>query len=429
MTARAAVAALLATLAAASAAPSIARADGDPASTVLVSQALFLPPDANASAQQGAQLRGLLRAAGQDGFPIRVAVIASDYDLGSVTALWRKPRTYVRYLRAELSHLHGAPLLAVMPDGLGFSWPGHPTQTEDRLLAGIPVQPGAGMIAAAQTAVHALAAAEGIRIAATSSGSAAPSRTGREALVALIAAVVAVLLAALAARPVLAARFRGRRRHGRRRRWAVPGLAALGCVAAGIPILVVGLLRHAPAASGTQLSGVGTPYTWGPGRRRAPAFRLTGENGRPVSLAAYRGRPVIITFVDPMCRDLCPLAAHVLDQVDRDLPPSQRPVILGVSVNVYGDSHADLRRDSRRWDLVPQWHWAIGPRRSLEAVWRAYHVGVSVSTTTMAGTTVHSVSHDEVAFLVDRSGYVRALYGWPYYPENVVAAVQRLGWS
>ena len=138
---------------------------------------------------------------------------------------------------------------------------------------------------------------------------------------------------------------------------------------------------------------------------------------------------MIVTFIDPLCRNLCPLAAHVLNQVDRDLPAARRPVILAVSVDVYADSRADLLEDYRRWHLVPQWHWAVGRPRQLETVWRRYHVGVSVKTKRLAGTTVHFVTHDEVAFIVDPAGYVRALYGWPYYPQNVEAALKGLSRS
>ena len=59
---RVAIAALLAVVVAAGAFASIARADGDPASDVLVSQTVFLPSDACVSAQQQAQLVGLLQA-------------------------------------------------------------------------------------------------------------------------------------------------------------------------------------------------------------------------------------------------------------------------------------------------------------------------------------------------------------------------------
>jgi hypothetical protein len=145
----------------------MARADGDPASDVLVARTLFLPSDAHASAAAQAQVQGLLRAAGHAGFPIQVAVIASGYDLGSVTALWHRPRVYARFLGVELSLVHRQPLLVVMPDGFGFSWPGHATAAAYRLLSRIPIgSGGAGLITATRTAVHALAAANGSAVAA-----------------------------------------------------------------------------------------------------------------------------------------------------------------------------------------------------------------------------------------------------------------------
>jgi cytochrome oxidase Cu insertion factor (SCO1/SenC/PrrC family) len=459
---RVVIAALLAVLVTAGAFASIARADGDPASDVLVSQTVFLPSDAGVSAQQQAQLVRLLRASAHAGFPVRVAVISSGYDLGSVTALWRKPRAYARFLGIELSLVHRQPLLVVMPDGFGFNWPGHSTASAYRLLSRISIGTGgAGVLVATRAAVRTLAAANSSTIgpadgsnttlASRATANAPGHRSGNDAI-AISAAALAALVVALAVGLVLRRRrarpaahsqpasrslpaapsepaISGRRSFPGGRRWAVPGLAVLCCAAAGAPILVVSLLRHNPTTSRSHLSALATPYTWREGRRRAPGFRLKGQNGRPVSLAAYRGRPVIVTFIDPLCRNLCPLAAHVLNQVDRDLPVAQRPVILAVSVDIYADSRADLLEDYRRWDLVPQWHWAVGAPRQLEAVWRRYRVGVSVKTKRIAGTTVHYVTHDEVAFIVDRAGYVRALYGWPYYAQNVEAALKRLSRS
>ena len=98
-----------------SAAP--ASADGDPASDVLALQTLFLPQDAAVAASQQAQLSALLTAAKRRGYPIRVAIIASASDLGSVTALWHQPQTYARFLGQEL--IYRGPLLVVMPNGYG----------------------------------------------------------------------------------------------------------------------------------------------------------------------------------------------------------------------------------------------------------------------------------------------------------------------
>jgi len=152
--------ALLAMLALGSAwAPTAARADGDPASDVLAAQPLFLPQDAAASPAQQAQLGAVLQAAARGGYPIRVALIASATDLGSVTALWNQPENYARFLGQELGLVYHGPLLVVMPSGFGLYNIPHPAAA-GRALTGGP-SPRAGIGAAAITAVHELAGAAG----------------------------------------------------------------------------------------------------------------------------------------------------------------------------------------------------------------------------------------------------------------------------
>ena len=46
-----------------------------------------------------------------------------------------------------------------------------------------------------------------------------------------------------------------------------------------------------------------------------------------------------------------------------------------------------------------------------------------MATKRIAGTTVHYITHDEVAYVIDSSGYVRALFGWPYYPQDVTTVL------
>ena len=96
-----------------------ARADGDPASDVLATQTLFLPQDAGLTASQQGELAGQLAAAGHAGYRLRVAVVASPTDLGSVTALWHQPQTYAHFLAEELSSVYHGALLVVMPNGYG----------------------------------------------------------------------------------------------------------------------------------------------------------------------------------------------------------------------------------------------------------------------------------------------------------------------
>jgi hypothetical protein len=106
-----------------------ARADGDPASDVLAAQPLFLAQDAGFTPTAQAQLAAELVATERAHHPLRVAIVAGRTDLGSVTALWRQPATYARFLDQELSSVYAGPLLVVMPDGVGAAGAG-----ADRLL-------------------------------------------------------------------------------------------------------------------------------------------------------------------------------------------------------------------------------------------------------------------------------------------------------
>jgi hypothetical protein len=140
-----------------------ALADGDPASDYLISQQTFLPFDAKIPAASSEQLAGLVRNANKNGYKIRVAVIATRYDLGAVTALWKQPKTYASFLAAEIAFFYRGPLLIVMPNGLGFHAPKGATKAGYRSIAGVRPAPGAsGLMTAAVSGVERLAAAHGV---------------------------------------------------------------------------------------------------------------------------------------------------------------------------------------------------------------------------------------------------------------------------
>ena len=98
---------------------------------------------------------------------------------------------------------------------------------------------------------------------------------------------------------------------------------------------------------------------------------------------------------------------------------SKRPAILAVSVNRWGDARGILREDIRRWRVSPDWRWAIGKFSTLRKVWQAYEIGVQDTPKTVAGITVHEISHTEAAFVIDPKGYQRALYLYPFRAVDV----------
>lgn len=209
-----------------------------------------------------------------------------------------------------------------------------------------------------------------------------------------------------------------------------PGVTAvaiglLGLVAVGVTIglLVSRAGSGGPAAPASAAPPAEPQVTWAAGARIAPDFRLSDQQGDPVSIARFRGRPVIVTFIDPLCRNLCPLEARILERAWGRLPAADRPAIVSVSVNQWGNARANLLQDVRKWGLRSDWHWAVGPGPALAKVWRAYQIGVQDVPKTVAGVTVHNIEHTEGSYFVDRSGHVRALLLYPFTVADVVRAV------
>jgi cytochrome oxidase Cu insertion factor (SCO1/SenC/PrrC family) len=206
--------------------------------------------------------------------------------------------------------------------------------------------------------------------------------------------------------------------------WFVWVAVLAAAVLAGI---VIGLIvtRHGATPSSSVVRGA-AQATWAAGAKRAPEFTLIDQSGHPVSIARFRGRPVIVTFIDPLCRNLCPLEAKVIDSVEATLQASDRPAVVAVSVDQWGDARRYLLEDDAKWKLGRDWHWAVGKPSALRRVWRAFEIAVLDAKKTVAGVTVHNVVHTEAAFLIDRHGYQRALYLFPFDAADVATTVRQL---
>jgi hypothetical protein len=194
--------------------PGSARADGDPASDVLYGQNVFLPQDAGMSSEQQAQLGALLQAAQRSGYHLKVALIASPADLGSVTPLWQQPRNYALFLGQELSLVYRGALLVIMPNGFGLYGRGGPVAAEQSALGGLHPPGARGLGTAALTAIQRLGAASGYRLAIPSAAVASGSSAGSSDALSWIAFAIGgalILLAwtaSLRARPVRLGRRR-----------------------------------------------------------------------------------------------------------------------------------------------------------------------------------------------------------------------------
>jgi hypothetical protein len=172
-----------------------ALADGDPASDYLLVNPVFVPPDDGIPPAYATQLTTVLADAKQRGYVIRVALIKTRYDMGSVTILYRKPKQYAHFLSQELHFVYKGRLLVVMPNGYGYARGGRlqPAQQAvvDRLTP--PGATGAELAASATRAVRALAAAAGVDVALPPLRGSTGTSATRDRLV--IGGVVLVVLA------------------------------------------------------------------------------------------------------------------------------------------------------------------------------------------------------------------------------------------
>ena len=138
-----------------------ARANGDPASDVLLSQDSFLPyaPEVQPALQSA--LEEVLEKARDAGFPMKVALVLSERDLGAYPQLFNNAQGYADLLTQNLGVLnpHGNKLkdphvLVVMPGGFGGNNLG---ERVNDALGTISIQTDAGSDGLAKAAVEAVA--------------------------------------------------------------------------------------------------------------------------------------------------------------------------------------------------------------------------------------------------------------------------------
>jgi hypothetical protein len=141
-------------------APAAARADGDPASDELPVEDVYLPVTPP-SADAAASLRQSVAAVFAGGDRLKVAVIGTLDDMGSVTQLMNQQQDYAKFLSIELSGFYVGPLLVAMPTGFGYYDGGRATTQAQSVLSGLSVNRSSidALVRSAAAAVDKLRAA------------------------------------------------------------------------------------------------------------------------------------------------------------------------------------------------------------------------------------------------------------------------------
>ena len=123
-------------------------------------------------------------------------------------------------------------------------------------------------------------------------------------------------------------------------------------------------LRSDGAAGAPALPALHGQASWPAGKLRAPRFTLRDQTGRLVSLAALRGPTVVVAFMDPLCKQECPIEGRGISLAERQVAPAKRPTVLIVSVNPTARP-ADAVKATHKWGITGNWHWLLGTHAQL----------------------------------------------------------------
>jgi cytochrome oxidase Cu insertion factor (SCO1/SenC/PrrC family) len=136
----------------------------------------------------------------------------------------------------------------------------------------------------------------------------------------------------------------------------------------------------------------------------APAFALTDQHGQPSSLAALRGKVVLLTFLDPVCTSDCPVIAQEFRQADQMLGAASRNVeLVAIVANPLYRSVGYVQAFNRQERLtgLPNWLFLTGPLAQLQQTWKNY--GVQAQILPAGG----MIGHSDLAFVIDGRGHTR----------------------
>lgn len=140
--------------------------------------------------------------------------------------------------------------------------------------------------------------------------------------------------------------------------------------------------------------------------KAAPAFRLTDQWGKTVTLASFRGHPVLITFLSSICTTNCPLVAEDIHQaLDRLGTAASDVRVVAISTDPEGDTPASIVKFSRQHHLLHHWLFLTGSRDALTPVWEHYYVYAAPANAPAA----LKDSHTSGTYLIDRQGRWRVL--------------------
>jgi cytochrome oxidase Cu insertion factor (SCO1/SenC/PrrC family) len=146
----------------------------------------------------------------------------------------------------------------------------------------------------------------------------------------------------------------------------------------------------------------------------APAFTLTDQDGRTVTLASLHGKVVLLTFLDDTCTTDCPLIAQEFRQAGQLLSAdTARVALVAINYNPVNTGVSYIQAFDHQEGMagVPNWLYLTGTLAQLQPVWRQY--AIAPPETLPAGS---MIGHGDYAFVIDQAGHMRQELGFDTGP-------------
>lgn len=160
------------------------------------------------------------------------------------------------------------------------------------------------------------------------------------------------------------------------------------------------------------------------GKTPAPGFKLADQSGSTVSLANFRGKVVVLTFLYTHCPDECPLIASKLHTTSGLLGDAMtQTTFVAVSVDPDNDTSIAIAKFIQEHQLEGQLRYLTGNAAQLEPIWNAYALYVAPSPT---NATFPPVSHSTRVIVIDKAGNQRANFDSDFDPADLAFDVRAL---
>jgi len=135
---------------------------------------------------------------------------------------------------------------------------------------------------------------------------------------------------------------------------------------------VAGVLLAGRQQQGLQLTN-GWAGALRPAGQPVPDFKLRDQDGKTVTSASLRGKPVVFAFVYSTCRDTCPAQVQTIRGALDDLGDPDVHVV-GISVDPANDNPTRAESFLLKQQMTGRMQFLLGTREELEPVWDGFAI-------------------------------------------------------